>query len=48
MEEDIALVVLEHLGDKLDVHVLNVDLLLKIRSRNTFERSVTNLETLIQ
>lgn len=27
MEEDIGLVVLEHLGDQLDVHILNVDLL---------------------
>jgi len=27
MEEDVGLVVLEHLRNKLDVHVLNVDLL---------------------
>jgi hypothetical protein len=27
MEEDIRLVVLEHLGNKLNVHILNVDFL---------------------
>jgi len=27
MEEDIRLVILEHLGDKLNVHVLAVDVL---------------------
>lgn len=27
MEEDIGLVVLEHLGDEFDVHVLDVDIL---------------------
>ena len=27
MEEDIGLVVLEHLSDQLDIHVLNVDFL---------------------
>jgi hypothetical protein len=30
VEEHIRLVVLEHLGDKLDIHVVNIDLLLDI------------------
>jgi hypothetical protein len=31
MKQDIGLVVLEHLSDELNIHVLDVDLLRKIR-----------------
>jgi hypothetical protein len=30
VEEHIGLVVLEHLGDKLDIHIVNIDLLLDV------------------
>lgn len=31
MEEDIGLIVLEHLGNQFDIHVLDIDLLEAIR-----------------
>ena len=32
MEQNIWLIVLEHLGDKLDIHILDVDLLQQVQS----------------
>lgn len=31
MEEDVGLVVLEHLGHQLDIHVLDIDILTMVR-----------------
>lgn len=46
MEEDVGLVVLEHLGDKLDVHILDINLLGAIRS-NLLSKRAAYLNTLI-
>lgn len=34
MEKNVGLVVLEHLGNKLNIHVLDVDFLSTVRSRS--------------
>jgi hypothetical protein len=44
VEEHIGLVVLEHLGDKLDIHIVNIDLLLHLLAepqRWTINKQVT-------
>lgn len=33
MKQNVRLIILEHLGNEFDVHVLDIDLLLKISTR---------------
>ena len=47
MEEYIGLVVLEHLGNQLNVHVLDVDLLVGVGSTSATTHVFTYLKTLI-
>jgi hypothetical protein len=44
MEEDVRLIVLEHLGDELNVHVLDIDLLRSVNRPNATSRPKDVLE----
>ena len=51
MEQHVRLVVLEHLSDELDIHVLNVDFLRYVVSCMSIDRRMNNpsyLKTLVQ
>jgi len=48
MEENVGLVVFEHLGNKLDIHVLDVDFLRSAISNERMEAKPDYLEVLIQ
>lgn len=50
MEENVGLIVFEHLGDKLNIHVVNIDFLLDMldRSLSVFISDVTDLQAFIQ
>ena len=49
MEEDIRLVVFKHLSDQLDVHILNVDLLLYLSTIGATSgvNRIANLKALV-
>jgi hypothetical protein len=50
VEEHIGLVVLEHLGDKLDIHIVNIDFLLDVlvEARVEGQEQATHLQALVQ
>jgi hypothetical protein len=50
VEEHIGLVVLEHLGDKLDIHIVNIDFLLNVLVEVLVghQERATHLQALVQ